>query len=125
MTEHTYDAALSLLDRQIVAADDRLVGKVDDVAIEQDESGHWCVTDLLVGPAALGPRTGGLLGHWMSSVWTRLASHPQAGPARVHIDKVDRIESAVHLTVSRDEAGLEGFETWVREKVVEHIPGHQ
>ena len=125
MTQHVYDAALSLLDRQIVASDGLLVGKVDDVAIQQDEAGRWYVTELLVGPAALGPRTGGLLGDWMTVIWSRLTRHPDAGPARIHIDKVDDIESAIHLTISRENAGLEGFETWVRENIVGRIPGHR
>lgn len=48
-----YDVGLHLLDRQIVAADDRLVGKVDDVELTVGEGGTLTPTALLTGLPAL------------------------------------------------------------------------
>lgn len=43
-------AALHLLDRQIVDPDDRMVAKVDDVELTDDDKGGMRVTALLTGP---------------------------------------------------------------------------
>lgn len=122
MTE-TYDAALSLLDRQIVDSDGRMVGKVDDVTIERDRDGSWCATELLVGPEALGTRIGGLLGNWMVAVWRRLTTDSRARPGAIAMTDVTDVGSTIHLSITRAEAHVEGFETWLREKFVERLPG--
>ena len=124
MMDRTYDAAVSLLDRQILGDDGQMIGKVDDVTIEQGPDGTWCLTELLLGPGALGPRTGGLVGSWMTAVWQRLCQQPPTGPRRIPISCVGEIGSAIHLTISRSQADVEGFETWVREQIVTRIPGH-
>src|SRR5205814_3405743 len=57
---------------------------------------------LLVGPRALGERMGGWFGRWIADTARRL--HPMADPAPLRIawERVDRVDSAVYLNVSRD-----------------------
>ena len=118
-----YDVALQLLDRQVVASNGRLVCNVDDLVV--DENGRPVVTALLVGPGVLGPRVGGVVGRAMTAVWRRLARDPDPKP-RIPIELVSKVESAIRLSVDKDElvlAGIDGFETWVREAVINRIPG--
>ena len=51
-----YDAALHLLDRQLLDPDGELVGKVDDLELSEQD-GDLVVSAILTGPAALGNKT--------------------------------------------------------------------
>lgn len=117
------DAQLHLLDRQIIDVDGRMVAKVDDVELQRRPDGSYAVTALLVGPGALGPRLGGVLGHSVTAVWSRLAHKTRTRPGRIDISLVADIGSALTLSVRRDSLDVAGFETWVRAKVVEKLPG--
>ncbi len=110
-----YDAALHLLDRQIVDVDGRLVGKVDDVELTEDD-GALVPTALLVGAPALLPRFGGRLGRWLAERYEQLAPAEAARlqPGVIDLDLVDDVTSEVHLRVER--AGL------VRRRVEDHGP---
>lgn len=122
-TGRAIDAYLELLDRQIVDNDGRLVGKVDDVEIEQRDDGRIYVTALLSGPGALGPRFGGALGTIVTSTWSRLSG--RTDPARVEWSQVSSVDTAVTLAVGRTTVALDGFETWMRDRVVAAIPGSE
>jgi sporulation protein YlmC with PRC-barrel domain len=97
------DGALQLLDRQILDSDGKMVGKVDDVELTQQEDG-LAITALLVGTAALLHRLGGQLGNEMVTKWVQLrVPEPlRARPWRVDMTDVDRLDSGVHLSVSRE-----------------------
>lgn len=120
------DAALQLLDRQIIDQDGRMVAKVDDIELVERD-GVLEVTALLIGPGVLGPRLGGHLGKLVSSIWKRLRPDARPAPGRIEMDDVVRIDSAIHLDVSISELesvpGINGFEQWVREHIVDRLPG--
>jgi sporulation protein YlmC with PRC-barrel domain len=121
-----------LLDRQIIDVAGASVGKVDDVELTidpRDPTGAPRVTALLVGPQALGRRLGGRLGHWISTVAGMLhpAEHPD--PLRIAWDLVAErqhpveTDNAVRLTIRRELLTEPALEIWLREHVIEHIPG--
>ncbi|MCK2218826.1 hypothetical protein MF672_034290 [Actinomadura sp. ATCC 31491] len=111
-------AQLHLLDRQLVHdGDGRLVGKVDDLELDFDEQGRPYVTAILMGPLALGPRVGGVLGRLMAGAARLLGAQ---APPRVPMADVSRVASAVHVAGDLEPAALE---RWVREHVVRPIPG--
>jgi hypothetical protein len=59
MSGRVLEAGLHLLDRQLVDADGRLAGKVDDLELEFPEGGGPpVVTAILAGPGALSRRSG-------------------------------------------------------------------
>jgi sporulation protein YlmC with PRC-barrel domain len=97
------DGALNLLDRQILDCDGRMVGKVDDIELTQQEDG-LAITAVLTGPAALLHRLGGRLGSRLVTTWDRLkVSEPdRSRPWRIDMAHVDRLDSALHLAVPRD-----------------------
>ncbi|HET6627790.1 MAG TPA: hypothetical protein VFG63_15470 [Nocardioidaceae bacterium] len=117
------DARLHLLDRQILDVDGRMVASVDDVEIQRRADGTFAVTALLVGPGVLGPRMGGVTGRTMTAVWERLAHKDRTEPGRIDMSEVADIGSAITLSVRRERLSVAGFETWVRERVIEKIPG--
>ncbi len=116
------DAALGMLDRQLLDKDGRPAGKVDDLELEEQGDGSPpVVVAILSGPGALARRLGGRLGGWVESVHRRLADDPE--PARVPFGVVNRVTTVVELTVSIDDLAVNRFEEWVGEHVIAKIPG--
>jgi hypothetical protein len=77
------DAALQLLDHQLIDRDGALVGKIDDLELARSETGHLVVTAILSGPGALGPRLPGVLGRSVLAIWRRLHPDTEPQPARI------------------------------------------
>jgi sporulation protein YlmC with PRC-barrel domain len=115
--------AFQLLDRQILDRDGRPVGKVDDIELGRTEVGVPYVAALLVGQQALGDRIGGALGRWIAGVARRLTPAPGRGPMRIGFDLVAGVDSAVNLSVSRDQLPDPPLEAWLRDHVIDRIPG--
>jgi hypothetical protein len=119
----TVDAGLLLLDRQIVDCNDREVANVDDLEIAFDSDGRPYVVTILCGPGAWGPRLGGRVSRWIVAIWQRLhpAVHPE--PARVPMNVVAKIDSAVHLSVPRKSTSAIVIDRWVDDHIISRIPG--
>jgi sporulation protein YlmC with PRC-barrel domain len=98
------DAALHLLDRQVLAANGEMVCNVDDLEITENSAGKLSVTGLLVGPAALWPRLSGVLGEWLREMWLRLGVvyADRDVPWYIGLDLVESVHSAVTLTADRE-----------------------
>lgn len=98
------DAALHLMDRQVVDSEGRMVCNVDDLELTETEHGELAVTGLLVGPAALVPRLSGRLGGWLRDMWFALGRQYAARdvPLWLGFDVVESIGSDVRLRVHRD-----------------------
>jgi sporulation protein YlmC with PRC-barrel domain len=118
-----FDLRLRLLDRQVVDPDGRPVCKVDDVEFARGETGAWEVSALLSGPLALGPRLPGLFGRWVVAVGRRLSRQPAPRPRRIPFERVTGIAASVTVDRRRDELGIAALEDWVREHVIDPIPG--
>jgi sporulation protein YlmC with PRC-barrel domain len=95
------DAVLHLLDRQVLDVDGRMVCKVDDVELVDDD-GDLMLTGLLAGAAALVPRFGGRLGDRALRHWHRLGieQDDRTWPYRIDLNDVERLGSAVELRVA-------------------------
>jgi hypothetical protein len=118
-----YDAELHLLDRQIVDRDGAPIANVDDIELVVRADGRLAVATLLCGPGALGPRMGGRLGRWTTAIWRRLRPDENPQPGRIDAALVTGTDSAVHVSASVAELGVDGLEQWVRRYVVDRIPG--
>ena len=129
MTARIIDAALELLDRQLIDCDDKLAGNVDDVEIELPE--NWpdpaagelpIVTSLLSGPGVLAERFGGRLGGGWAAFHRRI--HPgTSGSGAIPMAHVRDIGSAIRLGLSRDQLASDRMEDWFRCHVIAKIPG--
>jgi sporulation protein YlmC with PRC-barrel domain len=115
--------AFHLLDRQILDRDGRPVGKVDDIELGRTEAGTPYVAALLVGQQALGDRIGGALGRWIGGVARRLSPEPGSGPMRIGYHLVATVGSAVNLSVSREQLPEAPLEAWLRDHLIDRIPG--
>jgi hypothetical protein len=123
--ESPFSADELLLDRQIVDVDGLPLGKVDDLELtEPEDGGPPVLTAILTGPLALGPRIGGQLGRWWAATGQRLRPRNDPNPNRIPIGQVDRCDrTEVRLSVSRDVLDADRLRDWVRDHVIEPIPG--
>lgn len=117
------DGALDLLDRQVLDRDGAPVGKVDDVELEvPGDGGPPQVVALLLGPLAWGPRLGGPAGRAIAGVAARLSGRHQ--PLRIPLERVAEMGVSLRLDVGlADIPRATAVEEWLREHVVERIPG--
>jgi predicted short-subunit dehydrogenase-like oxidoreductase (DUF2520 family) len=116
----------TLLDQQIVDAENRPVGRVDDVLLQvPDDGGPPALTHLLTGAQALGDRLGGVTGRVLARVAARLRPPGSpVGPTGVPIEMVGDHQDLVHLTVPiRDLPEVAGLERWLADQLVSHVPG--
>jgi len=97
------DAALHLLDRQVVDSEEMMVCNVDDLELIEDGDGTLAVTGLLVGPAALVPRFSGRTGRWLRETWVNLGVQyaDRDVPLHLGLDLVSAVGSEVRLRVPR------------------------
>jgi sporulation protein YlmC with PRC-barrel domain len=111
--EGEIDGALELLDRQLLDTEGRMLGKVDDVELTQTDQG-LTVTALLTGPVALLHRLGGSLGNELATKYVQLrpAETNRSRPWRIPMNLVERLDSAIHLGVDRNETVLRDIETF-------------
>ena len=123
MAGRTFDLHLQLLDRQIVDADGRMAGKVDDVELEQSEDGAVYVTALLVGPIALGARLGGRFGRWVTTMAQHVAGESGRDPVRVSMSHVIEIDSSIVVNQTAEQLGLSSGDSWIAERIVGRLPG--
>jgi sporulation protein YlmC with PRC-barrel domain len=117
------DAGLALLDRQLVDADGRLAGNVDDLELTfpHEPGGTPIASAILAGPGSLAHRIGGRPGAWIDAVQQRLRAD-DAPPPRISFGVVKSIGSDVRLSVGREDLGVMWFEDWAR-RIVERLPG--
>jgi sporulation protein YlmC with PRC-barrel domain len=115
---------LRLLDHQVIGHAGQLLGKVDDLVLEDGEKGLR-VVGLLSGPPALARRLGRRSGGWLDATWRRLRPDADPSPRVIPLERVLRLDSGVHLDRSAGAtlAGEQGLERWLREHVVGRIPG--
>jgi hypothetical protein len=128
--ERVLDAALELLDRQILDAEGLMAGNVDDLEIELPEG--WpdrsdgdelpMVTALLSGPGILAERFGGRIARGWAELHRRLHTGP-LDQGRIPIGRVVEIGSAIHVGLPRRALASHRFEEWFRDHVVAKIPG--
>jgi|Tabmets5t2r1_1033131.scaffolds.fasta_scaffold08269_2 sporulation protein YlmC with PRC-barrel domain len=118
------DAALELLDRQLVDADGRLAGKVDDLELTDpgDRLDRPRVTAILTGPAALAGRLHTRFGRWLRQVSPRLLAPGHDQPSRVPLDQVETVATDIRLQVAADQLDTGPGQARVH-RLVGRIPG--
>lgn len=123
MSDHV-SLRFALLDNDMIDAEGRPIGRVDDVQL-QTAPGAARVTALLTGAEALGQRLGGGSGRLMASTAARLRANGEPpGPAAIPVGHVERLEPLVALSVRlADLPHVAGLERWLAHHVIENIRG--
>jgi sporulation protein YlmC with PRC-barrel domain len=125
-TPRRLDAALRLLDRQLVDPDGHLVGKVDDLELTiPEDGGPPYVSAILAGPGALARRLGGSIGAWLEGVHARLQKGDEQGPSRIPFDAVEAVDADVKLRLHAASLPTHKAEEWTSDHIIGRIPGAQ
>ncbi len=116
---------IDLLDRQLLDADDRPFGRVDDARLELPTDGAPQLEAILTGAEALGQRLGGARGRVMSAVARRFRTPtPAGGPTEIDAAQIADVSHEIRLHVPlRELAGVAGLERWLAKHVIARIPG--
>lgn len=119
-------AGLALLDRQLVDREGRLCGKVDDLELTgPDADGRLYVSAIVSGPGAVLLRFGHTrLGGWLRRFLGLHADGRGAG-GRIPFQRVADIGNHLTLSIESEEAPSFPGERWVRDHVIDHIPGNR
>ena len=99
-----------LLDLPLIDKDDRWCGVVDDVELQGSAGKETRIKALLVGPGAYKGR----MPKWMFWFVRKIAGERIA---RVPVQCIDRITSAVHLNCSAEELRLHTVEDKIRRRI--------
>jgi sporulation protein YlmC with PRC-barrel domain len=110
----TIDLGLNLLDHQLLDAEGRRCGKVDDIALEGGPGEDLKVVAILCGPGVWPARAG-----WIGRIAAWLGG---GGRVRVPWDEVDGVGSHVKLRQRAEELGLGRGDDRLR-PYIEKIPG--
>jgi sporulation protein YlmC with PRC-barrel domain len=110
----TIDLGLNLLDRQLLDADGRRCGKVDDIALEGAPGGDFEVVAILCGPGVWRARAGviGRIAAWLGG----------GGRVRIPWDEVADVGSHVELRKRAEELRLGRGDDRLRPYIAK-IPG--
>ena len=113
------DAALHLLDHQMLDREGRRCGNVDDLELEERDDGTLVVVNILAGPGVLAER----LDHPRLGRWWRHATEAE-DTIRIPMRDVTDIGADINLAVDADDLATAHTERWARERVIDHLPGH-
>jgi sporulation protein YlmC with PRC-barrel domain len=110
----TIDLGLNLLDHQLLDAEGRRCGKVDDIALEGGPGDDLEVVAILCGPGVWRARAG-----WIGRIAAWLGG---GGRVRIPWEEVDSVDSHVKLRKRAEELGLGRGDDRLR-PYIEKIPG--
>lgn len=111
-----------VLDNQLVDRDKRRMGKVDGLVMTLRKDKPPRVTCIEVGASTLGYRLHHRVGRWVEEIGRRWGI--RRGKAfRIAWSKVQDIGIDVRVDLKAEETPALDWEKWLREKIVERIPG--
>jgi hypothetical protein len=119
----TLDAVQDLLDLQINDRDDRPVGRVEDLEMDESAVPRPVLTAVLSGGPALAARFDGRLGAWLKGLYRRFHDEKEAQPLRIGAEQIRHVNSRVDLVVSIDELGIGRLDRWIVDSLLGRIPG--
>src|SRR4051794_14511699 len=116
------DVVRDVLDNQLVDRDQSKMGRVDGVVIELRDGQPPRLAYIEVGTVVLARRLHPRLGRWAAALGRRWGLN-QGQPYRIPWSLTRDIGIDVELDVKAGETPILDWERWLREHVVERIPG--
>jgi sporulation protein YlmC with PRC-barrel domain len=115
------DLAHDVLDKQMVDRHGRRCGKVDGLVLRLDDGPPRLVA-IQIGAGTLARRLGARAGAW-AAAFTRWWGLRGGAPYRIPWRRVEAVALEVTLDLDAERSQLDAAERWLREKIVDRIPG--
>ena len=111
-----------LLDKQLIDVNWQPMGRIDGLAMEVRQGEQPRVTNFCVGGTVLTRRLPGFVGRWSTALLQRFGIRHGA-PVLIPWSRVMRVDTVVRVDVDADESGAMASSHWVRDHIIDHIPG--
>lgn len=111
-----------ILDKQLVDARQRRIGKVDSLVLEGREGEPLRLAFIEVGAMTLGRRLHPRLATWAAGL-ERWLGVGKGKPYRIPYEKVRDIGLDVDVGLDVERTPILAWQRWVREKIIKRIPG--
>ncbi len=111
-----------LLDKLLIDVNWQHMGRVDGLSMEILPGEQPRITELCVGGTVLAHRLPGFIGRWSTAFLRRFGVRHGASFA-IPWSRVMRVERVVRVDLNSDETEAMASSRWVRDHVVDHIPG--
>ena len=111
-----------LLDKQLIDVNWQQMGRIDGLAMEVSRGEQPRITTLCVGGTVLTQRVPGFLGRWASALVQRFGVR-RGAPFPIPWSRVMRVDRVIRVDVNSDESGAMASSQWVRDHIIDRIPG--
>lgn len=117
------DVVRDLLDKELLDANGRQMGRVDGLLMELREGEPPRITSISIGGTTLTQRLPGFVGRWLSAFITRWGLR-KGRPFRIDWSHVTEVNTtSVRLDVDSDQTPAMSTAHWVRDHIITRIPG--
>ena len=111
-----------LLDKQLIDVNWQHMGRIDGLGMEVRDGEQPRINEILVGGTVLTYRLPGFLGRW-STAFIRRCGIRHGEPFTIPWSRVTRADREVRVDVNSDETEAMASMRWVRDNIVDRIPG--
>jgi sporulation protein YlmC with PRC-barrel domain len=111
-----------ILDKQLVDARQRRIGKVDSLVLEGRDDEPLRLAFIEVGAMTLGRRLHPRLERWAAAIERRLGVG-KGKPFRIPYEKVRATGIDVDVDIDVERTPILAWQRWLREKIIRRIPG--
>ncbi|HET7621408.1 MAG TPA: hypothetical protein VFK39_05845 [Gemmatimonadaceae bacterium] len=111
-----------LLDKQLIDVNWQQMGRVDGLTMETSPGEQPRITSMCVGGTVLMHRLPGFVGRWGAALLRRFGIR-HGVPFEIPWSELMTMDTEVRVDVNSDESGAMASSHWVRDHIIDHIPG--
>jgi len=111
-----------VLDKQVVDKNGRNAGRVDGIVLELRNGRPPLVKAIEVSPITLLARFSVRLARWYAR-WDARLGPGRGTPFRIPWEKLEKTRLSLKLGEAVDDTPINALEDWLRERIVDRIPG--
>jgi len=111
-----------LLDKQLIDVNWQKMGRVDGLLMEARPGTQPHIATICVGGTVLTRRLPGFVGRWSTAVLRRFGPRHGA-PFRIPWSRVLSVDAMIRVDVDSDSSDAMASSRWVRDRIIDRIPG--
>ncbi len=112
-----------VLDKQLVDRHGAKMGRADGIVVELQPGLPPKVIAIETGSVAMARRISERAGRWIARLAVRIGGERYAQPYSIPWTRIRRIEVDIKVDADVHDTPLGNSQRWLRDRIVEHIPG--